>query len=302
METEPGTTAPSAIAISWLAATVAVPLALVGAACGQGLGAVVGGCHWIGVTLPLDRQVWALVNQPVLNFSSLPGASGYWLGSILLPLVVAASIIGFLPRTRSLVTELGCVQIAWAMSTVSVAWLPLLDPDDGHLIRYLSLHGWPPGWVWSAPAVAAVIALLPTLRLLELARRRHPDIKRATRLLVVIVHLGVPICGWVVVASVVRGSIPVLSTVAIALPFVSAVVFAWLRYPAPYVHPLDLPKASEITVLFLAATILAAGLWFMGRPLPDDRSAALLWGSAHSFNNIRPWVAPRSMKSENPDG
>jgi len=301
METEPGTTAPSVIAISWLAAAVAVPLTLVGTACGQGLGAVFGGCHWIGVTIPLDRQVWALVNQPVLNFSSLGSASGYWLGSVLLPLVTAIAIIGFLPRTRSLVTEFVCLQIAWAMSTISIAWLPLIDADDGHLIRYLSLHGWPSGWVWAAPILAAVIVLLPTLRLLELARRRHPNIKRFSRVLVVTVHLAIPTIVWVGLASLVRGSIPVFPMVAIALPLISAVVFAWLRYPSPYVHPLDLPRASGIVGLLAAAAFLSAGVWLAGRPLPGGDSAGILWGQPHSFNNIRPWVEPHSLTSENPD-
>ncbi len=74
MQTEPRATSPLVVAVSWLAASVALPFALIGASLGQGLGALIGGCHWIGVTLPLDRQVWALVNQPVLNFAALPTA------------------------------------------------------------------------------------------------------------------------------------------------------------------------------------------------------------------------------------
>jgi hypothetical protein len=158
METEPGTTRLSVIGISWLTAAIAAPLALIGAVLGQAAGALVGGCHWIGFTVPLDRQIWALVNQPVLNFSSLPDASGYWLGSMLLPLVTGAAVIGFLPRARSLVAELGSVQVAWAMSAISVAWLPLLDPTDGHLARYLALNNRPrvgSGWhlPWPAPSL-----------------------------------------------------------------------------------------------------------------------------------------------------
>jgi len=301
METEPGTTKLSVIAISWLAASAALPFALVGAACGQGVGALTGGCHWIGVTLPLDRQVWALVNQPVLNFASLPGAGGYWLGSILVPLAVAAAIIGFLPRARSLVTELVVVQIAWAMSTVAVAWLPLLDADDGHLIRFLTLHGWPGGWVWLAPVLAAGAALLPTLRLLSLARRRRPNIGRASRVLVVAVHLFVPAVAWIGLASLIRGAVPVLPSIAMAAPLASAVAFAWFRYPAPFVHPLESPRPAEIVVLTVAATILSAGVWLAGRPLTDGRSAGFLWGRAQSFNNIRQWIEPRSLTGNESD-
>jgi hypothetical protein len=290
METEPGTASPSAIAISWLAASAAFPLTLIGAVFGQGLGALAGGCGWIGVALPLDRQVWALVNQPVLNFSSLPSASGYWLGSTLLPLMVAATIIGFLPRARSFVIELTVVQIAWAMSVVGVAWVPLLDIEDGHLARFLALHGRPTALVWLAPAIAAGAALLPTLRLLELTRRRRSDSTRSHRLLVVAVHLGIPTTAWVAVASLVRGSLPLPAAIAALVPIAVVFVFAWLRFPRPYVHRLETPKASEIGGLAIAALILASIVGVAGRPLPDGRSAGVLWAQAHSFNNIRSWI------------
>lgn len=292
METEPGT-----IAISWLAAAAAFPLALVAAACGQGFGALAGGCQWIGVALPLDRQVWALVNQPVLNFASLPSAGGYWLGSMLLPLVVAVTIIGFLPRALSLVAEIAIVQIAWAMSTVAVAWLPLLDTDDGHLIRFLALHGQPTYLVWIGPVLAAGAALLPTLRLLELVRRRRSDIGRSSRLLVVAVHLGVPAVLWLGLMSLVRGAVAVLPTIALAVPLVCAVIFAWFRYPTPYVRPLEPPRSAEVGILTVAAVILVAGVWLAGRPLTDGKSAGFLWAQPHSFNNIRAWMEPQSIRS-----
>ena len=47
-----------------LAAVAAFPGALLVAVAGQGIGALLGGCGWIGVSTPVDRQVWALVNQP----------------------------------------------------------------------------------------------------------------------------------------------------------------------------------------------------------------------------------------------
>jgi hypothetical protein len=295
METEPGTASPSVIAISWMAASAALPFALIGAALGQGLGALIGGCHWIGVTLPLDRQIWALVNQPVLNFASLPRAGGYWLGSIFLPLVVAVTIIGFLPRARSLVTQLSCVQVAWAMSLVAVAMLPVLDSEDGHLARFLALHGGPTTLVWLSPVFAAGAALLPTLRLLQLARRRRPNIRRSYRLLVVALHLGVPAAGWLALVCLVHGSVLMPAIIAAAAPVLAALVFAWLRYPDPYVRPLELPKASQIVGLALAAMIMAAIVWGTGRPLADGHSAGVLWGTEQSSNNVRPWVEPWSI-------
>jgi hypothetical protein len=298
METEPGTLSPSAIVISWLAASAAFPLALIGAVLGQGLGALVGGCQWIGITLPLGRQVWALVNQPVLNFAALPSAGGYWLGSTFLPLVMALTITSFLPRARSFVVELVVVQIAWAMSVVAVAWMPLLDGKDGHLARFLALHGSPTVLVWLAPALAAVAALLPTLRLLELARRRRTDIRRGGRQLVVIVHLALPTAAWVGAAFIASGSFPLLACLAAAMPVATVLVFAWFRFPAPYVHRLELPKASELAGLAAAAALLWCIVWFAGRPLPEGRSVGVLWAHAQSFNNIRPWIEPQFLTGE----
>ncbi|MBD3872686.1 MAG: hypothetical protein IFK91_07200, partial [Acidobacteria bacterium] len=189
MQTEPRINAPSVVAISWTAAIAAFPLALVLAVLGQGLGALVGGCQWIGASLPLDRQVWALVNQPVLNFASLPSAGGYWLGSLMVPLIVAALVIPLFLRSNSMIVEVSVIQLAWGAAVVAVAWLPLLDQGDGHLARWLDLHDLPPTLVWLAPALAAGAGLLPTLRLLELARRRQKDTGRAYRVVLVVFHL-----------------------------------------------------------------------------------------------------------------
>jgi hypothetical protein len=298
METEPRTASTSVIAISWLGASAALPFALIGAALGQGLGALIGGCHWIGVTLPLDRQIWALVNQPALNFASLPRAGGYWLGSILLPLLVALTIIGFLPRARALVTQLSCIQVSWAMSLVAVALLPVLDNEDGHLARFLALHGWPTTLVWLSPILAAGAALLPTLRLLQLARRRRPNIRRSYRLLIVVVHLGVPAVGWVGLVSLVHGSVWIPAIIAGAAPVIAALAFAWFRYPDPYVRPLELPQAGEIFGLAIAAVIVAAIVWAAGRPLANGQSAGVLWGTVQSSNNVRVWIEPWSIKGK----
>jgi hypothetical protein len=298
METEPGTMSAPVIAISWLGAAAAIPFALIGAVFGQGIGAIAGGCHWIGVTLPLDRQIWALVNQPVLNFASLPRAGGYWLGSIFVPLVVAITIIGFLPQARSWVTQLSSIQIAWAMSLVGVAVLPVLDNEDGHLARFLMLHGRPTVLVWLSPVVAAGAALLPTLRLLQLARRRRHEIRRSYRLMIVAVHLGVPAVMWPGLVSVVHGGVLMPTFFAAAVPLMAALVFAWFRYPKPYVSPLERPSAGEITGLAVVAVMLATVMWIAGRPLPDGQSAGVLWGTAQSSNNIRPWVEPWPITGE----
>jgi len=299
METEPKILSPAVVCISWAAAIAAFPLALVVAAVGQGLGALAGGCQWIGLSLPLGRQVWALVNQPVINFSSLPSASGYWLGSLILPLIIAAGIIPLLPRAHSLLAELSVVQTAWSTALVAGAWLPLLDYDDGHLARWLSLHARPHELVWVAPVLASVIALVPTIRLLEMARRRQTSARSIARFGVVAIHLGVPVVAWIVVTTFVRGSLPVVATIGVVAPLTISLTVAWLRYPAPYVRPLEPATPSGVAGVLIVATLIAAFVWFAGRPLPEGRSTGVLWGTPQTFNNIRPWIDPWST---NPGG
>ena len=184
------------------------------------------------------------------------------------------------------------------MSLVAVAMLPVLDSEDGHLARFLALHGGPPTLVWLSPIFAAGAALLPTLRLLQLARRRRPNIRRSYRLLVVVLHLGVPTAGWLALVSLVHGSILLPAYIAAAAPVLAALVFAWLRYPDPYVRPLELPKTGQIIGLALAAVIMAAIVWGAGRPLADGQSAGVLWGIAQSSNNVRPWIDPWSISGD----
>jgi len=149
--------------------------------------------------------------------------------------------------------------------------------------------------VWLSPVFAAGAALLPTLRLLQLARRRRPDIPRSYRSLVVAIHLGVPAALWLGLVSLVRGDVLTPAIFAAAAPVIAALAFAWFRYPGPYVRPLELPSAGEIIGLALAAVILAAIVWVAGRPLADGKSAGVLWGTAQSSNNIRPWIEPWSI-------
>jgi hypothetical protein len=298
METEPKISSPVVVCISWAVATAAFPSVLVVAAVGQALGAMTGGCEWIGLSLPLGRQVWALVNQPVINFSSLPGASGYWLGSWILPLIIAAGIIPLLPRPHTLLTELSVVQTSWSMALVAGAWLPLVEHEDGHLARWLSLHAGPPALIWAAPAAASIIALVPTIRLLEMARRRQTSARSASRFGVVAIHLGLPLVAWVVLTAFVRGSLPVAATLGVAAPLVISLTVAWLRFPAPYVRPLEPTTPSRVVGVLIAATLIAVFVWCAGRPLPGGRSAGVLWGTPQAFNNIRPWIDSWSVKPE----
>jgi hypothetical protein len=292
MEIEAKIWSPTVVCLSWVLAAAAFPAALIVAAIGQGLGAMVGGCEWIGLSLPLGNQVWALVNQPVINFSSLPSASGYWLGSLILPLIVAAGIIPLLPRPHSLLAELSVVQTAWSMALVAGAWLPLIDHDAGHLALWLSFNDGPRALVWAAPVVASFVALAPTIRLLEIARRRQSSARSLSRFGIVAIHLGFPLGTWVALTTVVRGSLPVAATLGASVPLVTSLTVAWMRYPAPYVRPLEPTTPFQFGGVLVAATLIAAFVWFGGRPLPEGRSSGILWGTPQALNNIRSWIEP----------
>jgi hypothetical protein len=296
MQSEPEFGAPSVIVLSWTAAIAAYPAALVAAVVGQGLGALAGGCHWIGFSFSINRQVWALVNQPVLNFASLPSATGYWLGSLILPLLLAATLIPLLPRKRSLLAELVLVQVSWAASVIGIAWLPLVDRDDGHLVRWLGLHDLPAAAVWLAPFVASLLGLIPTLRLLALARRRRPDTGRLYRLRLVMVHFAAPVALWAGAAAGLGDTVPLDAMIAISFPLCAAMALAWLRYPPPFAHRLEQPSRSGLTMLIATAAACAIATTVATRPRPDGECPGVLWAAPQSFNNIRPWIDAVSLR------
>jgi hypothetical protein len=288
-------TAPSGILFGWLAAVVGFSSALLTAVIGQALGAAAGGCGWIGISTPVGRQVWALVNQPVLNFASQPRAAGYWLGSLGLPLLAGVAVLHLIPRARTLASELIAVHLAWGAIAVGVAWLPQVDPADGHLTRFLELFDLPALIVWTAPTLAAIASFLPVLRLLALARVARPQVARGARLMVVGLHLAAPCAAWALLASVVLGAPPAAPIVALLAPLMVAGAVAWFGYPPPYVHRLREIETGSWLRTASAALILVAVVWAAGRPLGHDTWAAVLWGPAGTNNNIRTWMAPTEV-------
>lgn len=295
MQNDRNVTTTSVVAISWLAAIAALGTALLGAALGQGLGAMLGGCGWIGASVPMHRQVWALVNQPVLNFSSLPGAGGYWLGSMLVPLLAAVILLMSRSRTPTLVGQLTLVQVVWWTALVAGVWLPLLDPGDGHIARWLLLHRLPESFVWFVPVVATVVAVGAGYRILAIARWRHRHPGRWSRLVIVAVSLLVPVGAWLLATTVLCGKPPLRPVLGLLVPATAVTVFAFLRYPPASPRPLKPPSPAGVAALVSAALIAVSALWWAGRPLPDDHVSGVVWGVPGSMNNIRPWIEPHPL-------
>ena len=273
-----------------LAAVAACPGALLLAVAGQGIGALAGGCGWIGISTAVDRQVWALVNQPTLDFATELESLGYWSGSVVLPLLVAFAAIPLLPRARSLAAELIVVQLTWACAVIGLAWLPLLDPLDGHLSRWLELWRLPAPLLFLAPALAIPAAVPPTLRLLGLLRIGRPNTGRALRLATVMLHLALPAAAWVAAATALLGAPPASSGLAVGAAVVVALSTAWFGYPPAFVHRLRALSLGSWLLLSALAAAAVAVVWLAGRPLPEGRRAGLLWAQPTASNNIRPWI------------
>jgi len=277
---------------SWLAATMAVPASLLLSAAGQGLGAALAGGVWIGICTPWDGQAWGLVNQPVLNFSSLPSAGGYWLGSWAVVFLAAVLIPPLSLRLKTVTTQLVAVQMAWISLVIASSWQTALDPHLGHLARWLGFRDLPTELRWLTIAAAAVATVPIVIRLLAMARITHFHLGRGRRLALVFGHLAPVPVGWAAAFIVVKGQAPIEACVAIAVPLAVALLVAWFGSPAPLTHPIAEVAPGGLVVLFTVGALAWACAFAAGRPLAEDRVAAIQWAREGSFNNIREWMEP----------
>ncbi len=288
----PDPLAPTSLLASWLAGLIALPLALFASAGGQGFGALLAKAGWIGLSVPWDRQAWALVNQPALNFASLPSASGYWLGSWIASLGIAALAIPLSLRLKSLATQLFVVQWAWMAAVIGASWQPALDPQLSHLARWLVFRDLPVELRWVNPALVAAVVVPIALRLIAIARITRYHLRRGRRLLLVAVHLGPIPVAWAVATTSLRTEFPLEASIMAGVPLLVVLTVAWIGYPAPLTHRVTPVAARAIGLAAVTVVLAWAVFWIAGRPLPDDRAAAVQWGRAGSSNNIRPWMEP----------
>lgn len=284
-----------AVVCSWLAAAGALPATILLAVLGQGVGSMMGGCRWIGLSTPVDQQVWALVNQPTLAFAARSSAIGYWLGAPLLVLLVALLTVPFVPRPQTMAAELLAVQLAWFAAVYGLAWIPLVDLDDGHLARWLFLRRLPSWLVFVAPAAGALASLASSLRLLALVAGARRAAGRVTRLGAVTLHLVLPLATGIALANLIAGKLLMVPVIASLLGPMLALALAWVGLPRPHVFPLAPVTAVGLGRLLAMAVVLAGLVAFAGRPLPDGRRSGLVWARPSDTNNIRPWVDPTPL-------
>ncbi|MCP4895795.1 MAG: hypothetical protein GY906_02375 [bacterium] len=282
-----------AIVFSWLVAIAAFAGAVLIATAGQGFGTWLGDGEWIGVSTPIHRHPWALVNQPNLAFAASRSAYGYWLGSLSLGLGTSLATGLFLSRIPSVAGQLIAVQLSWATAVLSGAWFPLIDLKDGHLARFLSLHHLPDSALWMAPVLAGMVAIPAILRLLALGRSSRDSFGRIPRLLIVTVVLGPPLFVWIAAATILGGSLPIKACIACAAPLITIFAIAWMgwgRFPVINPEPVNWQAWFGAT---LAAALLVGAVWLAGRPLADGQIAGVIWRKPNGFNNIRSWIDAR---------
>jgi hypothetical protein len=277
---------------SWLAAAAALPASLLVAAAGQGLGAMAAGAGWIGICTPWDRQGWGLVNQPVLNFASLPAAGGYWLGSWIAPFLIAVLMMPAALRLKTASGQLAAIQSSWVGLVVAASWQPSLEPHSGHIARWLQFRDLPTELRWLTIVAVAAAAVPVVLRLLAIARITRFHLGRGRRLVLVLAHLFPVPLGLIAATITVSGVVPTEACIAAAVPLLTGIAVAWFGFPAPLTHPVDAVTPRALLALGFAVAVVWACGWATGRPLPDNRASAVQWARDGSFNNIRDWMEP----------
>jgi hypothetical protein len=140
---------------------------------------------------------------------------------------------------------------------------------------------------------AAMAAAAPlVLRLLALARVARYHLSRSRRLGLVILHLFPVPLAWATVAGRIAPELPLEACIAAALPLMTAIMVAWFGYPAPPTHAVT-PVTIRVCIPLAIAAALAWVVFFAsGRPLPEDRTAAVQWAHESANNNIRDWMEP----------
>ncbi len=295
---------PRCILFSWLCAAASFSAALVIAAFGQGLGGIIGGCEWIGMSVPLNRQVWALMNQPSINFADTAAAHGYWLGSLIVPFVIVVVLMFGVRRARSVAYEILAVQLSWALIILCLAWPIALAPAESHLGKWLHFNGISMHFAWAMPSLAVLLGLLPTLRLLMVLRQWRRHASALVRVITLLIHLAIPTAGWLTLSFYLDPAVNMIAIVVLAFILFVALIVAWFRYPEQPYRPLDAISFLNLVVVVFGTGLLFFVLWFAGRPLEDQASSGLLWGQRSTTNNIRPWITPRTLfldRKESPE-
>lgn len=274
--------------LSWLLAALWWPLLWLALPAAQGVGVVVVGGEWIGLSAPWGAQPWALVNQPSVGFAATwDSLLGYWLPPLLLPFLLALLLPPFMPSGRGWVSELLVYHGATAAAVLGLGWAPLLGVGDGPTAGLEVFWGISPLLVLGATAVAGVAgATMASLRLASHLWLAPGGPTRRRRVLVPLLHGGVPLVLWLVMVGL-GGWRPSLGIVLVPVAVVAlaAVASGWYLTHAPLTRRPPAGWGSFLAAAVLAATV--GGVLALAGASQRGGPKGYLWGEERMTSNVR---------------
>lgn len=280
--------APRVLLASLAVSLIAWPLVWLLLAAAQGIGVILGGGEFIGISVPWGQHPWALVNQPSVAYSSSRAALwGYWLPSMLLAVVLAGLLPILALSTRRWGGELFAHHIAFAAGALGLGWAPALGMTDGPargLERFWSVPDL--AFVGGCAAVGAILSWLPVTRLAGGLWHSSSHLTLTRRLAVAALHGVLPALIWVAASHLLGWRPGLLPVLGIALVALAPLVVLGFRTPRTSLQRRESPSAIWLVPMWLVAlAVVGLALW---AGAPAKRSArGFVWAKPSATNNIR---------------
>ncbi|HPW55251.1 MAG: hypothetical protein KA072_01425 [Thermoanaerobaculaceae bacterium] len=258
-------------------------------AAAQGVGTTLAGGDFIGVSLPLGRYPWALVNQPEINFASTrAGLWGYWLPSAMLAVVVAVCLPVFAPGSRRWGGELALLHVALASAVLGLGWAPALGCLDGPALGLERFFHVPSlVYVGGCALVGACGTSLTMIRLAGGLWHHSSPVTRRRRVSVVLLHGLLPLGFWLALTILLGWRPGPLPLAGVGTVLFGALGTLFQRVPRAELQRRDPPSTVRILLLWpFACAVLVLAAW-TGAP-QSGAQRGYLWGKPLASNNIRP--------------
>lgn len=282
---------PAVVIASWADALLLWPLAWLVPLVAQGLGVVLVGGSWIGVSAPLGVQPWALVNEPGVGFAATRAALfGYWLAPFLGVAAVALVLTLLLSGGRSWHGEMGLFHLATAATVLGLGWLPALGLEDGPVDGLSTFWEVAPAVsVAAAAAVGAVLAALAAQRLLGHLWHHPTGPTRRRRLAAVVLHAVVPALAWAGATVAVGWPLPARAAAGAGAVVAGPLLAAFVLVPRAALRRRETPGRAGVAAALAVGGTVAVAVGWLGAPV-HGHARGLLWGVPDGIDNIRPEV------------
>lgn len=254
----------------------------------QGLGVVLQGGEWIGVSLAWGQHPWALVNQPHVGFAATRGALvGYWLAPMMAGLLLAV-LPALLLSGQGWTGELLVLQTAMAGALLVLGWAPGLGLEDGPAAGLARFWRLPPWLLPLAGAIAGGVAIhVPTTRLCAFLWHSSPGPTRRRRVFTVLLHGTLPALLWIVAVASAGWPLPGHALAGLGVVALGSMLAAWVWLPRSPLRPRALPGWPGWLALAVISLVLAGVSGWAGSA-SGGKARALVWGHPGMTNNVRP--------------